>query len=190
MLVFRQSVLLFMCNNCQFLGLAKMDFVCFKVLKQVSKVILNKKNPKHTTRTQTPNILVCALSSTLLAPPQVATLALTTAISVLTVLFCSCSLYCSVWWILRLILAAAPVIEYVVTKPRLCSSRSRPQSSASASGCEMDFMLHQMRRMPVDSVNWKGLHVRCYWPPNWSLLGPRVRDLQVALKGPVQLPGL
>lgn len=54
-------------------------------------------------------------------------------------------------------------------------------------------MLHQVKHMPVDSVNWKRLcvkDVRCYWPPNWSLFGPCVRDPQVALKGPVKLPGL
>lgn len=64
-----------------------MVFVYFKVLKTSKQGNFEKK---------TTHILVCALSSTLLAHPHVATLGLSTAISVLTVLFCSFSLYCSV----------------------------------------------------------------------------------------------
>lgn len=72
----------------QFQGLAEMDFVCFKVLKTSKQGNLEEGRGK--------NILVCTLSSTQLVPPQVATLALSTAISVLTDQSCRCSLYCSV----------------------------------------------------------------------------------------------
>lgn len=121
-----------------------MDFVYFKVLKTHKQGNFEKKE------------LVPALCSTLLAPPQVSTLALSTGISVLTVLFCSCSLCCSVWCILRwcCILATAPVGEYVVTKQRLWSSKSRPRSNASANGCEMNFELHQIRHVSADRVNY------------------------------------
>lgn len=80
-----------MCDSHNFSGLADMDFVYFKVLKTSKQDNFEKKSM---------HILVCTLNSTLLAHPQVASLGLSTAISVLTVLFCSFSLYCSVWWIL------------------------------------------------------------------------------------------
>lgn len=60
-----------------------MNFICFKVLE------MSKKCKFVGEKKQTKKILMCAVISILLAPPQVATLALSTDISVLTVQFCS-----------------------------------------------------------------------------------------------------